>query len=88
MFVPSTFPNFSGVEVFVGVKSAKVIYGGRSGCCVGVDQISFEIPAGVTGCYVPVVVRSGGTLSNFVSIAIASAGGHCSDTAPRCLSAS
>jgi uncharacterized protein (TIGR03437 family) len=80
--VPSTFPNFSGVEVFVGTQAAKVIYGGRSGCCVGVDQISFEIPAGVTGCYVPVAVRSGGTLSNFVSIAVASGGGPCSDTAP------
>jgi uncharacterized protein (TIGR03437 family) len=80
--VPSTFPNFPGVEVFVGTQAAKVIYGGRSGCCVGVDQISFEIPAGVTGCYVPVTVRSGGTLSNFVSIALASGGGPCSDTAP------
>jgi len=80
--VPSTFPNFSGVEVFVGTQAARVIYGGRSGCCVGVDQISFEIPDGVTGCYVPVTVRSGGTLSNFVSIAVTTGGGPCSDTAP------
>ncbi len=80
--IPSTFPNFPGVEVFVGTEAAKVIYGGRSGCCVGLDQISFEIPAGVTGCYVPVTVRSGGTLSNFVSIAVANGGGPCSDTAP------
>ena len=80
--IPSTFPNFPGVEVFVGTQAAKVIYAGRSGCCVGLDQISFEIPAGVTGCYVPVAVRSGGTLSNFVSIALASGGGPCSDTAP------
>jgi uncharacterized protein (TIGR03437 family) len=80
--VPSTFPNFSGVEAFVGTQPANVIYAGRSGCCVGVDQISFEIPAGVTGCYVPVAVRSGGTFSNFVSIAVANGGGPCSDTAP------
>ncbi len=79
--VPSSFPNFSGVEAFVGTQPANVLYAGRSGCCVGVDQISFEIPAGVTGCYVPVAVRSGGTLSNFVSIAVGN-GGPCSDTAP------
>ncbi len=81
--LPSTFPNFPGVEVFVGTQAANVIYAGRSGCCVGVDQISFEIPAGVKGCYVPVAVRSGGTLSNFVSIALASGGGPCSDTRPH-----
>jgi uncharacterized protein (TIGR03437 family) len=80
--VPSTFPNFPGVEVFVGTQVASVIYAGRSGCCVGLDQISFEVPAGVTGCYVPVAIRSGGTISNFVSIAVNSGGGACSDTAP------
>ncbi len=80
--VPSTFPNFPGVEVFVGTLAANVIYAGRSGCCVALDQISFEVPAGVTGCYVPVAVRTGGTLSNFVSIAVSSAGGPCTDTAP------
>jgi uncharacterized protein (TIGR03437 family) len=80
--LPSSFPNFPGVEVFAGTQAAKVIYAGRSGCCVGVDQISFEIPAGVTGCYVPVTVGSGGTLSNFASIAVSSGGGPCSDAAP------
>ena len=49
---------------------------------MALDQISFEVPAGVAGCYVPVAVRSGGTISNFVSIAVSSAGGPCSDTAP------
>jgi len=80
--VPSTFPNFPGVQVFVGTQAANVIYAGRSGCCVGLDQISFEVPAGVAGCYVPVAVNSGGTISNFVSIAVSSGGGSCSDTAP------
>lgn len=80
--VPSTFPNFPGVEVFVGTQAANVIYAGRSGCCVGLDQISFEVPAGVAGCYVPVAVNSGGTVSNFVSIAVSGSGGPCSDTAP------
>ncbi len=80
--VPSTFPNFPGVEVFVGTQSAKVIYAGRSGCCSGVDQISFQVPAGLSGCYVPVAALSGGILSNFVSIAVNGSGGACSDTGP------
>jgi uncharacterized protein (TIGR03437 family) len=80
--VPASFPNFPGVEVFVGTQAANVIYAGRSGCCVALDQISFEVPAAVTGCYVPVAIRSGGALSSFVSIALSSAGGPCSDTAP------
>ena len=80
--LPSTFPNFPGVEVFVGTQAAKVIYAGRSGCCVGVDQIAFEVPPGFAGCYVPVVVSVAGTLSNFVSISVNNDGGPCSDTAP------
>ena len=80
--LPASFPAFSSVEVFVGTQPANVIYAGRSGCCVGVDQISFQIPPAVQGCYVPVAVRSGGTISNFVSIAVSSDGGPCSDPAP------
>jgi len=79
--LPLTFPNFPGVDVFVGTQSAKVIYAGRSGCCSGVDQVSFVIPAGVTGCYLPVSIRNGGRISNFVTIA-AGNGSACSDTGP------
>lgn len=79
---PSTFPNFPGVEVFVGPQAATVIYAGRTGCCAGVDQINFQVPAGLSGCYLPVAVRSGGTLSNFVSLAVSSDGGACSDIGP------
>lgn len=49
---------------------------------MALDQISFEVPPGVTSCYVPVAVRSGSTISNFVSIAVSTGGGPCSDTAP------
>lgn len=80
--VPSTFPNFPNVEVFVGAQAANVVYAGRSGCCSGVDQISFTVPAGISGCYVPVAISSQGILSNFVSLAIDSSGGPCSDTGP------
>lgn len=71
----------TGIEVFVGTKPAKVHYAGRSGCCAGLDQISFDVPAGVTGCFVPLAVRAGGVLSNFASISIAAQGRHCSDAA-------
>jgi uncharacterized protein (TIGR03437 family) len=80
--IPPTFPSFPGVEVWVGTISANVVYAGRSGCCAGVDQIAFEVPAGIAGCYQPVVVRSGGKISNFVSLAVNSTGAACTDTAP------
>jgi len=84
--LPPAFPNFPGVEVFVGTQRATVNYAGRSGCCVGLDQISFVVPDGVQGCYVPVTVQSGSApqtaFGNFVSLAVSSGGGPCSDTAP------
>jgi hypothetical protein len=45
----------------------------------GLDQVVFQVPSAVSGCFVPVAVRSGGTVSNFVTIPIASRGGTCSD---------
>lgn len=68
-------------EVFVGGKSAKLMYSGRSPCCAGVDQIVFQIPTdSPLGCWVPVSVRTAGTtVSNFVTIAISSKGSPCSE---------
>lgn len=66
-------------KVYVGGQSAAVTYAGRSGCCAGVDQIVFTVPSGIEGCYVPVVVQAGGVVSNFGTMAIAGAGGSCSD---------
>ena len=80
--LPDAFAPFPGIEVFVGTQSANVLYAGRSGCCVGLDQISFQIPPGVQGCYVPVAVRAAGAISNFVSMPVMSNGGQCSDSAP------
>jgi len=70
---------FPTTEVYVGNKRAKVSYAGRSGCCAGLDQISFEVPAGVQGCFVPVAVRAGGTTSNFASLPVSPDGGACSE---------
>ena len=84
---PPADPN-AGLEVLVGNKTARTLYAGRSGCCAGMDQIVFEAPAGVEGCFVPVAVRFGdGDMSrNFATFSIAAQGGTCSD--PHNLSAS
>jgi uncharacterized protein (TIGR03437 family) len=69
------------VEVYVGLTKADVSYRGRSGCCVGVDQIVFTVPSGITGCEIPVAVKIGDIVSNFVTMPIAEPGGPrvCSD---------
>ena len=65
------------VEVYVGGKRANVTYRGRSGCCVGVDQIVFEVPDGVEGCYQQVVVKIGNIVSNYATMSISSTGEEC-----------
>ncbi len=67
------------IEVWVGNQQAAVTYRGRSGCCAGLDQIVFQVPASVEGCRVPVVVKTGTVVSNFVSMPIAAGGKTCSD---------
>ena len=69
------------VEVWVGGVPASVIYGGRSPCCSGLDQIDFVVPPNAPqGCWVPVYVRtSHAVLSNFGDLAISANGGTCSD---------
>ena len=69
------------LNVYVGTQSARVLYRGRA-AFTGEDQINFEVPAGVTGCYVPIAVRIGDVVSNFVTMPIANAGDACSDPAP------
>jgi len=63
----------TGVQVFVGGQSAKVMYGGR-GSSAGLDQINIAVPSGVSGCYVSVVAKLNGVASNFTTIPIAAAG--------------
>jgi uncharacterized protein (TIGR03437 family) len=60
------------VEVFVGGISATVSYSGRSACCAGIDQINFQVPSSApTGCWVPVSVRTQGSIvSNYATMAI------------------
>ena len=70
--------RFPDTQVWVGNQQAAVEYAGRSGCCAGVDQVVFRVPAGVEGCMVPVSVRAGSIMSNFVSMPVSSSG-PCSD---------
>jgi hypothetical protein len=59
-------PNIP-LTVWLGGVQAPVNYQGRSGCCVGLDQIVFKVPDNVpTGCAVPLVVQVG-TTTNTVS---------------------
>src|SRR5690606_30020303 len=67
------------VDVWVGDKAAAAQYAGRSSGYAAIDQINFVIPAGVTGCYVPVLVVVNGVASNYATIAIADSGAYCSD---------
>ena len=66
------------LELYVGGKRASVSYKGRSGCCTAIDQIVFQVPDGVDGCYVPVVAKIGNAVSNFTTMSVSS-GGPCSD---------
>ncbi len=77
---PPTAGDLPGeIKVYVGNSTATVLYHGRSGFS-GLDQINFQIPAGVQGCYVPIAVQSGGTLSNVATLAVSASGQTCSDS--------
>jgi uncharacterized protein (TIGR03437 family) len=87
---PVTFPDnvaptpgnvATPVSVTIGGQAAKVSYSGRSPCCAGVDQIVATVPLSVPlGCWVPVTVNAGGTVSNSATMAIAAKGvASCSD---------
>ncbi len=78
--LPGNTPS-APVTLYVGNQQATIIYQGRSGCCSGVDQVSFNVPPNVTGCAVPVAVQIGNTVSNIVTMPIASSGRVCFDNA-------
>jgi uncharacterized protein (TIGR03437 family) len=62
------------VTVTIGGQPAAVAYSGRTPCCAGVDQVVVTVPANApTGCWVPVSINAGGTVSNTATMAIAGA---------------
>jgi uncharacterized protein (TIGR03437 family) len=74
--LPGDMPNLP-VQVWVGGVSATVVYRGRSGCCVGEDQIAFVVPDKVVGCSVPLAIQINNQVSNYSTMAIAASGRTC-----------
>lgn len=63
------------LTVWLGGVQAQVTYQGRSGCCIGEDQIVFTVPANVpTGCAVPLAVQIGDQISNYTVMPVAPKG--------------
>jgi uncharacterized protein (TIGR03437 family) len=86
-------PNVN-FTVWVGTQQAVVVSAGRGTFpglpggfpvspvpmgTAAVDVIQFIVPAGITGCEVPVVVQIGNFVSNFIWIAISPDGSPCVD---------
>ena len=84
VFSPSPHAVRTPLQIYVGGIAATILYAGSSGY-PGYDQIDITIPGNVPlSCYVGVAGVTGTgsslTVSNFGSLAIASAGGQCDDT--------
>jgi uncharacterized protein (TIGR03437 family) len=81
-------PNIP-VQLWLGGVSIAPSYQGRSGCCIGEDQIVFTVPANVaTGCAVPLVLQIGDEISNSTVMAVAPAGSRrCTPSNPALASA-
>jgi uncharacterized protein (TIGR03437 family) len=65
------------LEVYVGGKSAEILFRGRNGCCSSVDTVYIKIPAGTAGCNTPVVLKVNNFVSNTTSISTALTGRAC-----------
>jgi uncharacterized protein (TIGR03437 family) len=72
--------NLGSPTVHVGTASLTPPYAGRSAQYPGLDQVQFQIPSGIQGCYVPVAVETNGVVSNSPTIAISASGQTCSDS--------
>jgi uncharacterized protein (TIGR03437 family) len=63
------------LTIWLGGVQVTAAYQGRSGCCIGEDQIIFTVPANVPlGCAVPLKVQINNTVSNSVHLPVAAAG--------------
>ena len=79
---PGNMPNLP-LKLWIGGVQAQVSYQGRSGCCIGVDQIVFTVPDNVpTGCAVPLFIQIDNAISNYTSIPVANNSRSCSFTNP------
>jgi len=70
-------PNIP-LQLWLGGVQAAVSYQGRSGCCIGEDQIVFTVPNNVpTGCAVPLLVQIGSEVSNNTVMPVATGSRDC-----------
>lgn len=83
--------NAVGITLWIGGVSVPITYQGRSGCCIGEDQIAFTVPSGAGsgqpgtipgGCAVPVVLQIGTLLSNATLMPITASGRSCTPQSP------
>ena len=65
------------IKVFIGGKSAEILFRGRNGCCTAVDTVYVRVPQGVSGCAVSVIMQIGNVVSNSTTISVADAGRTC-----------
>jgi uncharacterized protein (TIGR03437 family) len=72
--------NIGGPTVHVGNASLSPYYAGRSAEYPGLDQVAFQIPSGIQGCYVPVAVETNGVVGGTATIAVSTSGQTCSDS--------
>ncbi len=84
VFTSSPHAVKTPLQIYIGGVPATILYAGSSGY-PGYDQIDLTIPDNVAlSCYVGVVGVTGSgsslTVSNFGSLAIATAGGQCNDS--------
>src|SRR6202162_4636911 len=74
------------LTLWLGGVQAPVVYQGRSGCCIGEDQIVFTVPSNVPmGCAVPLAVQIGtaaNTISNSTLMPVAKGSRDCTPTNP------
>jgi uncharacterized protein (TIGR03437 family) len=72
------------LKLYIGGVEAQVSYQGRSGCCIGVDQVVFTVPDDVpTGCAVPMFIQIGNQGSNHTRFPVANGSRSCIPTNRR-----
>ena len=77
--------NMPNIPLALWLGGVKITpsYQGRSGCCVGEDQIVFTVPNNVpVGCAVPLVAQIGPLVSNTVAMPVAVGSRTCTPASP------
>lgn len=69
------------LTLWLGGVAITPSYQGRSGCCIGEDQIVFTVPNNVPiGCAVPIAVQIGNEISNTTVMPVANESRNCTFT--------